>query len=197
MRSNVIVYVAASLDGYIARSDGSIDWLDIAAPAEAERSTSDFVELLANVDCLVVGRKTFDTVKRFQPWPYGALPVVVLSATLGEAPQIDGANIRIRSAQPTDLLRELEGEGLTRIYLDGGTAIHGFLREGLVERITVATVPILLGTGRPLFPEIGFVTKLKLESSVVLESGIVKSAYRCLPEAQMENRREYPDITGI
>lgn len=197
MRSKVIVYVAASLDGYIARSDGSIDWLDIAGPAEAERSMSDFVELLANVDCLVVGRKTFDMVKRFCPWPYGALPVVVLSTTLGEAPQIEGANIRIRSAQPTDLLRELEGEGLTRIYIDGGVTIHGFLREGLVERITVATVPILLGTGRPLFPEIGFVTNLKLESSVVLESGIVKSAYRCLPEAQMENRREYPDINGI
>ena len=183
MSSEVIVYIAASLDGYIARSDGSIDWLDIAGPEEAERSMSDFIELLNSVDCLVMGRKTFDTVKQFSPWPYGALPIVVLSTTLSEAPQIEGANIRIRSARPADLLRDLESEGLTRIYVDGGATIHGFLREGLIDHITVATVPVLLGSGRPLFPETGCELKLKLESSVALESGIVKSAYRRQPEA--------------
>ncbi len=144
---------------------------------------SDFVELLNNVDCLVMGRKTFDTVKQFSPWPYGALPIVVLSTTLSEAPQIEGADIRIRSARPADLLRELESEGLSRIYIDGGATIHGFLREGLIDRMTVATVPVLLGSGRPLFPETGHESKLKLESSVALESGIVKSAYRRRPEA--------------
>lgn len=183
MSSEVIVYVAASLDGFIARSDGSIDWLDIAGPEEAERSMSDFVVLLNSVDCLVMGRKTFDTVKQFSPWPYGALPIVVLSTTLSEVPPIEGANIRIRSARPADLLRELEHEGLARIYVDGGATIHGFLREGLIDRITVATVPVVLGSGRPLFPETGLELKLKLESSVVLESGIVKSAYRRHPDA--------------
>ena len=183
MSSEVIVYIAASLDGYIARSDGSIDWLDIAGPEEAERSMSDFLELLNSVDCLVMGRKTFDTVKQFRPWPYGALPVVVLSSTLSEAPQIEGASIRIRSAQPADLLRDLENEGLSRIYVDGGATIHGFLREGLVDRITVATVPVVLGSGRPLFPESGRELKLKLESCVVRESGIVKLAYRRQPDA--------------
>jgi dihydrofolate reductase len=155
MSSEVIVYIAASLDGYIARSDGSIDWLDIADPEEAERSMSDFAELLNSVDCLVMGRKTFDTVKQFSPWPYGALPIVVLSTTLSEAPQIEGASIRIRAARPADLLRDLESEGFARIYVDGGATIHGFLREGLIDRITVATVPVLLGSGRPLFPETG------------------------------------------
>jgi dihydrofolate reductase len=183
MSSEVIVYIAASLDGYIARTDGSIDWLDITGPEEAERSMSDFVELLKNVDCLVMGRKTFDTVKQFSPWPYGALPIVVLSTTLSETPQIEGANIRIRSAQPADLLHDLESEDLSRIYVDGGATIHGFLREGLIDRITVATVPVLLGSGRPLFPETGQELKLKLESSVALDSGIVKSAYRRQPEA--------------
>ena len=183
MSSEVIVYIAASLDGYIARIDGSIDWLDIAGPEEAERSMSDFVELLNSVDCLVMGRKTFDTVRQFNPWPYGALPIVVLSTTLSEAPQIEGANIQIRSARPADLLRDLENEGFVRVYVDGGATIHGFLQEGLIDHITVATVPVLLGSGRPLFPETGHELKLKLESSVALESGIVKSAYRRQPEA--------------
>ncbi|MCP9927545.1 dihydrofolate reductase family protein [Cyanobium sp. CH-040] len=120
MSSEVIVYIAASLDGYIAHSDGSIDWLDITGPEETERNMSDFVELLKTVDCLVMGRMTFDTVKQFSPWPYGALPIVVLSTTLSETPLIEGANIRIRSAQPADLLRDLESEGLSRIYVDGG-----------------------------------------------------------------------------
>jgi len=183
MSSEVVVYIAASLDGYIARADGSIDWLDIAGPEEAERSMSDFVELLRRVDCLVMGRKTFDTVKQFSPWPYGALPIIVLSTSLSEVPRIDGANIRVRSAQPADLLRELESDGLSRIYVDGGATIHGFLRAGLVDHITVATVPVLLGSGRPLFPEMGHELKLQLESSVALASGIVKSAYRRRQEA--------------
>ncbi len=183
MSSEVIIYIAASLDGYIARSDGSIDWLDIAGPEEAERSMSDFAELLDSVDCLVMGRKTFDTVKQFSPWPYGALPIVVLSTTLSEAPQIEGASIRIRSARPADLLRELESEGLFRIYVDGGATIHGYLQEDLIDRITVASVPILLGSGRPLFPATGNELKLELESSVALESGIVKSVYRRHREA--------------
>lgn len=183
MSSEVIVYVAASLDGYIARQDGSIDWLDIAGPAEAERSMADFVELLGSVDCLVMGRKTFETVKRFSPWPYGALPIVVLSTTLGEAPRIEGADIRIRSARPAELLRDLEREGRARVYVDGGETLHGFLREGLVDRMTVATVPVLLGSGRRLFPEPGRESWLELESSVALESGIVKSTYRRAPQA--------------
>lgn len=178
MNSEVIVYIATSLDGYIARLDGSIDWLDITSPQEAERSMADFGELLKSVDCLVMGRKTFDTVKRFSPWPYGALPIIVLSTTLTETPQIEGANIRIRSARPTDLLRDLKSEGLTSVYVDGGATIQGFLREDLIDRITVATVPILLGAGRPLFAETGHELKLKLESSVTLASGIVKSTYR-------------------
>ncbi|PCE65536.1 dihydrofolate reductase family protein [Salinivibrio sp. YCSC6] len=183
MSSEVIVYIAASLDGYIARSDGSIDWLDIAGPDEAEKSMADFVKLLESVDCLVMGRKTFNAVKRFNPWPYGELPIVVLSDTLTEVPQIEGANIRVCSAQPAELLRDLESKGFARIYVDGGVTIHGFLREGLVDRITVATVPVVLGSGKRLFPEKGPEFRLKLESSAVLESGIVKSTYRCLSNA--------------
>ena len=183
MASEVIIYIAASLDGFIARSDGSIDWLDIAGPEEAERSMSDFLALLESVDCLVMGRKTFDTVKQFSPWPYGTLPVIVLSTTLSAPPQIEGTNIQIRSARPTDLIRDLESEGFTKIYVDGGATIHGFLREGLIDRMTIATVPVLLGSGRPLFPDMRHELKLNLESSIVLDSGIVKTAYRCQQEA--------------
>ena len=183
MGAEVIVYVAASLDGFIARSDGSIDWLDVAGPVEAEQSMSDFLKLLDSVDCLVMGRKTFDTVKGFSPWPYGALPVIVLSSTLSSPPEIEGATISIRAGRPSDVLRDLQSDGFERVYVDGGATIHGFLREDLVDRITVATVPVLLGSGRPLFPQMDHELKLRLESSVRFDSGIVKSTYVCAREA--------------
>jgi dihydrofolate reductase len=177
----VIVYIAASLDGYIARPDGSLDWLYISGPEESAQSLSDFVELLGGVDGVVMGRKTFETVRHFSPWPYGALPVIVLSTTLRDVPDIEGANIQVRAGRPADLLADLETEGLSRIYVDGGETLHGFLQEGLVDHLTVATAPVLLGSGRPLFPRSGPELRLRLESSLALESGIVKSAYRRQP----------------
>ncbi len=74
------------------------------------------------------------------------------------------------SARPNPLIcfATWRARALARIYVDGGATIHGFLREGLIDRITVATVPVLLGSGRPLFPETGHELKLKLESSVAL-----------------------------
>jgi dihydrofolate reductase len=183
--AEVIIYIATSLDGYIARSDGSIDWLGFGiGTEEAERGTSDFRELLGGVDCLVMGRKTFETVRDFDPWPYGKLPIVVLSSTMmtDPPPEIEGAGlIRVRSPaeSPADLVRDLVGEGLRKIYVDGGETIRGFLRHDLVDAMTISTVPMLLGAGVPLFsgggaPEV----RLILESSVAYASGIVKSTYR-------------------
>jgi dihydrofolate reductase len=144
---------------------------------------SDFLALLDSVDCLLMGRKTFDTVREFNPWPYASLPVFVLSSTLSGPLGVEGANVSVRHGEPIDLLRRLEQEGFRRVYIDGGTTIHGFLREGLIDRITIATVPVILGRGRPLFPAMDNELKFKLESCVVLDSGIVKSTYLLLEKA--------------
>jgi len=113
----------------------------------------------------------------FSPWPYGQLPLVILSSTLKTPPVIKDAKIRICSTSPSELLHILAEEGYRRVYIDGGATIHGFLCEDLIDRITIATIPIVLGTGRPLFPRMDKELSFHLESSVRSASGIVKSTY--------------------
>jgi dihydrofolate reductase len=132
---------------------------------------------LESVDCLVMGRKTFKTVQGFNPWPYGKLPVIVLSSTLETPPIIEGAKIRVRCTSPAHLLRDLAEEGFRKVYIDGGVTIHGFLREDLVDHLTVATIPVVLGAGRPLFPVMEKELKFRLERIVCMDSGIVKTTY--------------------
>jgi dihydrofolate reductase len=171
------IYVAVSLDGFIARHDGSVDWLDISDPEEREQLSAEFETLLAEVDCLVMGRKTFEAVLQFDKWPFGTLPVYVLSAGLAEPPEIPGSHIILRNSAPGDLLDELENEGFERVYVDGGATIRRFLEEGLIDRMTITTLPIVLGDGRPLFAPMDRETPLRLVETKAYPSGLVKNTY--------------------
>jgi dihydrofolate reductase len=177
------VYIAASLDGFIAREDGSLDWLNVSDPEEGRQLMAEFEALLSEVDCLIMGRKTLETVVQFERWPYGDLPVFVLSTRLTAPPEIPGSRISVRNCRPGALLDELESEGFERAYIDGGVTIQRFLEDGMIDRMTIAVVPVLLGQGRPLFRKMDREIALRLVETTSYPSGIVKSTYVARVEA--------------
>jgi dihydrofolate reductase len=168
MEVRFAVFCAVSLDGYIARPDGSIDWL---APFQDEEHG--YTVFFAGIDALVIGRGTYDTVLSFPEWPYGNKRVIV--CTTRPLPAAHGEEMW--SGPPRDLAERLDREGVRRVYLDGGALVRGFLREGLVDEWTISVIPLILGAGRPLFtsglPEM----PLRLVEAKSLPSGIVQLRY--------------------
>src|SRR4051794_18728994 len=120
MRSSV--FIATSVDGFIARLDGSLDWL----PAGGGEPHG-YDEFIATVDALVIGRGTFDTVMGFDTWPYGSKPVIVLSTKLTQVNVPDGAVCELMSGDPSDIVDQLAARGMEHLYIDGGVTIQGFL----------------------------------------------------------------------
>lgn len=154
------VFVAASLDGFIARGDGAIDWLPGPDPtaddfdgtpggAEGE-DQSGYDAFLAEVDVIVMGRATYETVVGFGiPWPYPRPVVVLTNRPLGEVP--DRADVRADAGPVADVVERLEADGFRHAYVDGGAVVQQFLAADLIDRVTVTTVPVLLGDGIRLF----------------------------------------------
>ena len=139
------VFIGTSLDGFIARANGDLDFLP---PGGGEPHGYD--EFMATVDALVIGRKTFETVLTFDTWPYGEKPVFVLS-TRPLAPAPPGAVVERMSGAPADIVSQLTARGIQHIYVDGGITIQRFLQDGLIQRLIITRVPVLIGTGIPLF----------------------------------------------
>jgi dihydrofolate reductase len=170
------VFIAASLDGYIARPDGGIDWL-LARDDPAEDHGYD--AFIADKEAIVMGRGTYEKALTFDAWYY-ARPVIVLSTRLAGTP-VPAAlrgKVRFTAAPPAELMRELDRQGVRRVYVDGGRVVQAFLREGLVEDMVVTTVPVLLGAGRPLFGPVPHEVGLELVASRTFPSGLVQSTLR-------------------
>src|SRR5438034_3789065 len=124
------VFVGTSLDGFIARADGSFDFL----PVEVE--PHGYEEFMATVDALVIGRKTFETALGFDEWAYGKKPVFVLSSRSIATPP-PGAVVQQMSGAPADIVSQLEARGIQHIYVDGGLTIQRFLQAGLIHRLII------------------------------------------------------------
>jgi dihydrofolate reductase len=165
------VFVGTSLDGFIARSNGELDFLP---PGGGEPHGYD--EFMATVDALVIGRGTFDTVLAFDPWPYGNKPVFVLS-TRALAPAPPGAVVEHMSGEPAEIVSQLAARGIGHIYVDGGITIQRFLQAGLIQRIIVTRVPVLIGAGIPLFGPLQGDIILSHVRTQQYASGLVQSEY--------------------
>ncbi len=142
------------MDGFTARVNGDLDWLDEANAMVPEGEDCGFADFMNSVDTLPIGRKTYEKVLSFGEWPYGDTPVVVLSRNQISFPDHLPTTVSHSSEQPTELLKRLAGEGIQHVYVDGGLTIQGFLSEGLVGAITVTVIPVLLGEGIPLFSSV-------------------------------------------
>ncbi|MBB2919280.1 dihydrofolate reductase family protein [Cupriavidus alkaliphilus] len=172
------VFIATSLDGFIARPDGDIGWLlERDDPAE-DHGYTDFI---ADKGAIVMGRGSYEKIITMGEWAYDR-PVLVLSRQLAGKPVPDAlqGKVRFSDATPQDAMAQLEAEGVQRVYVDGGQVVQSFLREGLIADMVVTTVPVLIGAGRPLFGTLPHDVSLKLESSRHFPSGLVQSSYRVL-----------------
>lgn len=173
------VFIATSVDGFIAREDGSIDWLlERDDPSEDHGYTA----FIADKDTIVMGRGSYEKALTLGPWPY-ELPVLVLSQQLADVPvpaALQG-KVRFSGSAPKDAMQDLAAQGVRRVYVDGGKVVQSFLREGLVADMVITTVPVLLGSGKPLFGALPQDIELKLLSSRSFPSGLVQSTYRLAP----------------
>lgn len=169
------IFIAISLDGFIARKDGSIDWLTGAEGIDGE--DYGYREFMDTVDLLVMGRNTFDTVAAFDAWPYGDTRVMVLTHRPLARPAAAIADVLATSETPEMLYTRLHAEGVGRIYVDGGLTIQQFLAAGLIDDMTITVLPVLLGEGIPLFGPLPGDVRLRLLSSQAYPNGFVQGRW--------------------
>jgi dihydrofolate reductase len=169
----ISVFIGASVDGFIARADGRLDFLP-AGGGEAHG----YDEFFASIDVLVIGRNTFEIVAAFDEWPYGDKRVVVLSNRPLDFSDVKGATLEQMAGRPAEIARCLAESGARHLYVDGGITIQQFLSAGLVDRLVVTRVPVLIGEGIPLFGPLLEDIRLNHVETRAYQSGLVKTEYQ-------------------
>ncbi|HTG74765.1 MAG TPA: dihydrofolate reductase family protein [Terriglobia bacterium] len=168
------VFVGTSLDGFIARLNGAFDFL--SAGGEVDGESNGYDAFFSTVDAVLMGRNTYEVVLPFAKWPYGTTPVFVLSSR-PIPPSPSAAVVEHISGPPSVVLSQLAGRAFQHLYIDGGVTIQKFLRAGLINRIVVTQVPVLIGTGIPLFGALDADIPLEHIATRVLSGGAVQSEY--------------------
>jgi dihydrofolate reductase len=168
--SCVVYYVAASVDGCIATSDGGVEWL---APFEGRDYGYD--TFLASVNALVMGRTTYEQVLRLGPWPYAGRHCVVFTHA---APAQSQADVVFTAEEPATVMADLRAAGRRRVWLVGGGRLAGSFQEvGLISEYIVYIMPVTLGAGIPLFRPHAGVATLRLTETCAYPDGVVRLTY--------------------
>ena len=173
----ISVFVGTSLDGFIARPDGSFDFLP---PDGGEPHGYD--EFIATIDAIVMGRKTFETVLALGTWPYGKKRVVVLSSRSLDLSAVKGGVVEQMTGTPAEIVGKLAASGAHNLYIDGGITIQSFLSAGLIQRLVITRVPVLIGEGIPLFGTLSGDLRLRHVATRQYPSGMVSSEYMVATE---------------
>jgi dihydrofolate reductase len=168
----VSIFIGTSLDGFIARPNGDLDWLP-----EGGGEPHGYDEFIASVDALVIGRKTFEKVLTFETWPYGDKRVVVLSSGPIDLSAAVGGVVEQMAGPPDEIVSQLAASGAHHLYIDGGITIQGFLSAGLIQRLIITRVPVLIGDGVPLFGTLPHDIRLRHVATRHYPSGLVQSEY--------------------
>ncbi|MCG8373810.1 MAG: dihydrofolate reductase family protein [Balneolales bacterium] len=171
------VYIATSLDGFIAKPDGDIEWLDHPDYILKDKKEDfGFYAFMDSVDALVMGRHTFEKVLSFGEWPYEK-PVIVLSSKNIALPEHLQGKVLLMNGSPEEIVKKSTESGFRHLYIDGGKTIQQFLNAGLIDVITITRIPVLLGQGIPLFGETEYDINLELISCSEFENGFVMLTY--------------------
>jgi dihydrofolate reductase len=173
------VFVGTSLDGFMARPNGDFDFLPAGGGEE-----HGYTEFMASVDTLLIGRNTYDVVLKFPEWPYSGKRVVVLSSRPIPSPRDPAARVERMEGPPREIAERLAATGSRHVYVDGGLTIQAFLREGLIQRLTITRVPVLVGEGIPLFGSVPRDLRLRHVGTRAYASGLVTSEYEVLGAAE-------------
>lgn len=165
------VFIATSLDGFIARPNGDLDWL----PGD-DVEDHGYYAFMDTVDGLVMGRGTFEKVLTFGAWPF-TKPVVVLSSRRIDLPPELPKSVEVMSGSPTEVVSQLDRRGWKNAYIDGGDTITRFLEAGLIQRMIITRIPVLIGSGIPLFGRLTHDIRLKHVETRSYRSGLVQHEY--------------------
>ncbi|MBI2839359.1 MAG: dihydrofolate reductase [Acidobacteria bacterium] len=168
----ISVFVGTSVDGFIARMNGDLDFLP---PGGGEPHGYD--AFIASVDAIVIGRNTFEKVLTLGAWPYGKRRVVVLSSRPVDLSATGGGVVEQMAGPPAEIVSRLAASGARHLYVDGGITIQRFLAAGLVQRLIVTRVPVLIGDGIPLFGTLPHDVRLRHVATRHYPSGLVQSEY--------------------
>ena len=177
------VYIATSVDGYIATPDGGVDWLHTAGNLEADMGSEDmgFKSFMNSVDCMIMGRKCMEMISSMnltpEQWPYGDVRIVALSNTVKEPPENLRGKIEMHSSDIQDLIIKLENSGFKHAYIDGGSTITSFINLKLIDEMIITKVPVLLGEGIPLFGKINKSVKLENAKASAFPNDFIQVKY--------------------
>jgi dihydrofolate reductase/ubiquinone/menaquinone biosynthesis C-methylase UbiE len=187
MLAKCSVFIATSLDGFIAKEDGSIDWLMKANELASPDEDGGFKDFIASVDALVMGRLSFEKVLSFDAWPYGDLPVIVMSSQALRIPKHLQKTVSISSETPIELVKRLTKEGHRHLYIDGGVTIQSFMANNLINELTITLAPVLLGSGRSLFGKSAKTEELLHMETKCLSGGFVQLKYQIKSSQNTQN----------
>lgn len=174
-RPTISVFAATSLDGYLATTDDDLEWLEGAADPSDDHG---FDALVASVDAVAMGRRTWDHIADVAELPYQGRPLFVFTH---RPPPNARPGVTFWERSPRDAVADWAALGMRHVYIDGGSVVSSFLAEGLVDHLTVTVVPVLLGAGRPLFHASERSTSLELVDATSYGSGLVTLRYRRSP----------------
>lgn len=173
----ISAFIATSLDGYIARQDGKIDWLEIAAKNQAGEDYG-YHAYMDTVSCVVMGRTSFERAAKYSEWPYQGKQVIVLSRNLTKPPADFANKVDVYGGKIELLAVELQHFQVPKVAVEGALSIQSFIRAGLMDEIIITQVPVLIGRGLPLFAESAQDIPLRLVNSKSYASGFVQNYYR-------------------
>ena len=177
------VYIATSVDGYIATPEGGVDWLHTSGNLEVDMGSEDmgFQSFMDSVDCMIMGRKCMEMISSMnltsEQWIYGDMRIVVLSNTMKEPPENLRGKVEMYSGDIQNLVLNLESCGLKHAYIDGGSTITSFINLKLINEMIITKVPVLLGEGIPLFGKINQIIKLENAKASVFPNDFVQVKY--------------------
>ena len=173
------VFCGVSVDGFLARPDDTFDFLQAG-----EQEPHGFKEFLGSVDVVVIGRRTFEVVLKLGHLElYGKKPIVVLSAGPFDFSSVKDGVVKQMSGEPAEIAKQLKARGFKHAYVDGGITIQRFLAAGLIDRLVITRVPVLIGTGIPLFGPVPHDISLRHVATRCYRDGLVQSEYEIGVEA--------------